>query len=741
MLDGLKSHPDRLLVDHLIGTSKRAQEKAQKIDWKVFGIERERALKLVHLCCLSHDFAKASREFQDYINDPSQGVHVSHAPLSALVAYQVLRKNGFDVKYSAFGYFIVRHHHGEFSDFGFIQENREKVERQFFSIPSDFKRWFESSTSVSLNFSIENLLNEIEKQIDSLCFFTDFSFRDYLLLQTLSSILISSDREDAALKDLMITINKKLTIEMLEKYVSQLPSNGLINEMRKKFNDHIKQNLKCIDSKILSITAPTGIGKTLANLRVALSLADEDTLIVYALPFINIIDQTLDTIYRVLSSVEFDSTTVLPYHHLADPSYEDPLYEQQSIQNILIEGWYSQIVVTTFVSLFESLFTNKKVPFFHKLLNSVIILDEVQSIPHKYWKPLAELFEEMAKFNCRIVLSTATQPMIVEKTKELVIDKFELNRTKLHFHREIPFNDFKRIAEEQAKKSLDKNEKLLIVLNTIRESKEVYEALRTSISKEKLCYLSSNVIPKHRFERIRKIKQIKSAMVCVSTQVVEAGVDVSFDRVIRDEAPFDSILQVAGRCNRNYTSSQGDVHVYKVVEDERKRSFSSYIYDTLLLDITREILNQGQIEERNFPELSKRYFTSIKKRANIDKENLSQLIKSLSLEKIGSSFHLIDKKYTTASLFIEYDKRAMKLREELNQTLRDSRVDKFEKIARVAKLLRQMAMYMIEVPILREKLEGALIVENGLLVVPHDNLRYWYDEEIGFQRSGEVMMF
>lgn len=188
----------------------------------------------------------------------------------------------------------------------------------------------------------------------------------------------------------------KKSLEMLEKYVSRLPSNGLIDEMRKKFNDHVKQNLKHADSRILSITAPTGIGKTLANLRVALSMADENTLIVHASPFINIIDQTLDTIYRVLSSIEFDATTVLPYHHLADPSYEDPLYEQQPIQNILIEGWHSQIVVTTFVSLFESLFTNKKVPFFHKLLNSVIVLDEVQSIPRRYWKPLAEPFEEMA---------------------------------------------------------------------------------------------------------------------------------------------------------------------------------------------------------------------------------------------------------------------------------------------------------------------------------------------------------
>ncbi|MCX7813836.1 MAG: CRISPR-associated helicase Cas3' [Pseudothermotoga sp.] len=728
-------------MDHLMGTTKRAEEKAQKIDWKVFGIEKEQVLKLIRICCLSHDFAKATREFQDYISNPNKGVHVPHAPLSALVTYRILRKTGFDVKHSAFGYFVVRHHHGELPNFGFTTENREKIERQFTSIPSDFKRWFENSVLASIDFSVENLLTEMEKQIDSLCVFTDFSFKDYLLLQTLFSILISSDREDAALKDLSIIVNRKLTVETLEKYVSTLPSTGLIQNMRKKFNDHIKQSLQCIDSKILSITAPTGIGKTLANLRVALSLADENTLIVYALPFINIIDQTVDTIYRLLSDVEFDATTVLPYHHLADPSYEDPLYEQQSIQSVLIEGWYSQIVVTTFVSLFESLFTNKKVPFFYKLLNSVLILDEIQSIPHKYWQPLSRLFEEMAKFNCRIILSTATQPMIFERTRELVTERFDLNRTRLHLHHEVPFSDFKCIVEDQAKRCLNNGKKLLVVLNTIREAREVFETLRSKISEKKLCYLSSNVIPKHRLERIRRIKQTNSAMVCVSTQVIEAGVDVSFDMVIRDEAPFDSILQVAGRCNRNYTSSLSDVHVYRVIEDERKRSFSSYIYENLLLDITRDLLKQNHIEEKDFPELSKKYFANIKKRANLDKENLLQLIESLKLEEIGSSFRLIDKKYATASLFIEYDKKAINLRETLNKVLRDPKVEKFEKISSIAKLLRQMAMYTIEVPLLREKLEGAFIIENGLIVIPRDNLQYWYDEDIGFKRSEEVMIF
>ncbi len=205
-----------------------------------------------------------------------------------------------------------------------------------------------------------------------------------------------------------------------------------MDRVRKQFGEAVKQSLGRIDSNIVCVTAPTGIGKTLANLRLALSLADDNSLIVYALPFINIIDQTLQVIQSILSETQFDATTILAYHHLADPKYEDPLYEQQSIQQVLMNGWHSQIVVTTFVSLFESLFTNRRVPFFHRLLNSVIVLDEVQSIPHKYWKPLASLLKTMSRLNCKIILSTATQPMLFSDAQPLDLKDFQPNRTRLH---------------------------------------------------------------------------------------------------------------------------------------------------------------------------------------------------------------------------------------------------------------------------------------------------------------------
>ncbi|KAF2957815.1 hypothetical protein AS159_05260 [Thermotoga sp. Ku-13t] len=742
MLDGLKSHPDRSLIDHLLGTARRAEEKGRIIEWSVLGLDRDRALEMLRICALSHDFAKACADFQDYLKNERR--HVSHAPLSSLVCYLVLKKKGFDRKLSAFAYFTVRYHHGTLPNFGLQQEITESdlqtFQRQFGTMPRSFLDWFSKTVGCGMDGSIVEIAKEIDQNIAEISLLHDFSIQDYVLLHTLYSILVSSDREDAALKDSQIRIERKLTLDLLERYVSRLPSNTPMDGVRKQFGETVKQRLDRIGSNIVAVTAPTGIGKTLANLRLALSLADDNSLIVYALPFINIIDQTIQTLHSILSETQFDATTVLPYHHLADPRYEDPLYEQQSIQHVLINGWRSQIVVTTFVSLFESLFTNRRVPFFHRLLNSVIVLDEVQSIPHRYWKPLASLLETLSRLNCKIILCTATQPMLFENVQPLVQEDFHLNRTRVQLCGEIDFEGFKERVLHLARNCLKENKSLLVVLNTIREARETYEALKALKDEAELYYLSSHVVPKRRIERINAMKKDRSSKVCVSTQVVEAGVDLSFDVVVRDEAPLDSVFQVAGRCNRNFSRPVGEVYLYRVRDERTGRFFSSYIYDPLLIDATRKILKDREVQEKDFFNLSTQYFSFLKKHANLDRENLMEQIEGLRFEDMANSFRLIDRNFQTVSIFIEYDEEAKQLREQLKNAL-NSKMEKFEKIALIARLLKRMSSYTIDVPITSEELKGALLFENGFMVMTHDNLELWYDEETGFKRSEETMIF
>lgn len=745
MLDRLKSHPDRLLIDHILGTTHRAIEKAKKINWKPFGLDSEQVLKLIKICALCHDFAKASKDFQDYINDPQRGKRTTHAPLSSLITFSTLQNSGFDSKLSCFGYFIVRNHHENLKNLEPIEENIYQLEKQYQTIPESFLSWFESQINSDIP-TIRSTYETVIKQIAKLTFNTEFTLKDYILMHTLVSILVSSDHEDAALKDLSIEINPKLSVELLEKYIKHIPKDNPLYTLRNQFHQEIDISLKTINGNILSITAPTGIGKTLANIKIALSRAHNDSVIIYALPFINIIDQTLETLHRILEGTEYDATTVLPYHHLADYEYRKKDYEQPSIQNVLVENWHSQIVVTTFVSLFESLFANRKVPFFYKLLNSVIILDEVQSIPHKYWEPVSQIMNVLTQFGTTVVLSTATQPMILSNTQSIVKKEYNhlINRTKIYFHGEIDYTEFLKTVEKEAEKCIEENKKLLIVLNTIRESKDVFKHLYEKFNQENLYYLSSNVIPKQRIERLRKLKQLKGKpAICVSTQVIEAGVDISFDRVIRDESPLDSIIQVAGRCNRTFENPMGEVHIYRVLEEKEnsKRSFSSYIYDSFLLNITKQVISEKQVyEEREFPDLISKYFETIKKRGNIDQESILELIKPLNFEEISARFHLIDWRYQVATIFVEYDDHAVDLRERLNQIMKTQDNDKFEKLAKIKKLLQQMAMYMIDVPISREDLTGALIVENSLLVITKDNLKYWYSDQVGFERSESTMI-
>jgi len=744
MLDGLKSHPERLLLDHINGVKKRALEKANSIKWNNFGITEKDAIKLIEICALCHDFAKASSGFQKYITSSKKGAHVSHAPLSSIITYHIAKNTGFEPKYASFAYFVVRCHHESMKDFQAFGENLEALEKQMSSIPKEFIDWVESKLNTQVTPKISEIYGKLEKDVAKLNFFRPFSLKDYLFVHTLLSILVSSDHEDAALHDTPLILKTRLTLENLRKYMHAIPEDNPLYSLRKEFHIDLDNSLKYLDdSKIYSITAPTGLGKTLANLKVALSLSDE-SLIVYALPFINIIDQTVETFQKIMQDTEFDASTILPYHHLANPKYEEDIYGEKAIQKVLIESWHSQIVVTTFVGLFESLLTSKRVPFFYKLLNATIILDEVQSIPHKYWNPLADILSCLSEFGTKIIFSTATQPMIITKTRELINKNYnsKLNRTRIHYCGEIDYPSFMKQVEEEANKCLEKNQRLLVVVNTIRQSKELFNHLRSTIDISKLVYLSSNVIPKQRLERVSGLKKLKNqGIICISTQVIEAGVDLSFNKIIRDEGPIDSVIQVAGRCNRNFETPISSAHIYRAIDKERNRSFASYVYDHFLLDMTRELLSsKKEFEEKEFPEIVSRYFNMVKERGNTDRENLTEQLRLLKFEEISSKFKLIEKRYDTVPVFIEYDEYAQFLRKKLNETL-NSKMEKFEKLAQISELIRQMSLYTIDVPLKSEDLRGALLIENGFLVVTKDNLNYWYDEYTGFQRSQELMIF
>jgi CRISPR-associated endonuclease/helicase Cas3 len=214
------------------------------------------------------------------------------------------------------------------------------------------------------------------------------------------------------------------------------------------------------------------------------------------------------------------------------------------------------------------------------------------------------------KFNFYVILSTATQPLIFEQTEEIIVNKDYYFSS---FNRYVINVDLEEKAIDDFSENLNlKDDKsYMFILNTIGSSKKLFSKIKELYPNRKVEYLSTNLVP---VERKRRIENIKSALdkgekiILIATQLIEAGVDVDFDVVYRDFAPFDSIVQSAGRCNRNGLKDKGYVNLIKL-RDDNNRYFYSYIYDSVLCSITEELIKDfSNIEEKEIFELISRYY-------------------------------------------------------------------------------------------------------------------------------------
>jgi CRISPR-associated endonuclease/helicase Cas3 len=180
--------------------------------------------------------------------------------------------------------------------------------------------------------------------------------------------------------------------------------------------------------------------------------------------------------------------------------------------------------------------------------------------------------------------------------------------------------------------------------------------------------------------------------------------------------------------------------VYKVTGQKESKALASYVYDSFLLKRTEEVVSDKQTyEEKEFSGLVQNYFRMIETYGNLDKDDLMDSFKSLKFEEVAT-FQLIEGKFETVPIYIEYDDQAVQLREQFNSLLRNDTLEKFEKLASIKKFLQKMSLYTIEVRANREELTGALIVENGLIVITKDNLQYWYDDLTGFHGQEQTMI-
>ena len=349
---------------------------------------------------------------------------------------------------------------------------------------------------------------------------------------------------------------------------------------------------------IYTLTVPTGGGKTLASLRFALHHAHQRQLdrVIYVIPFTSIIDQNARDVRDILEpeSAPIDKGKIVLEHH-ASLTPEQQTWREK----LLTENWDAPVVYTTMVQFLESLFSNgtRSARRMHQLANAVLVFDEIQTLPIK----CVHLFNNAINFlaeqcNTTVLLCTATQPLLhhVAKDKgairlkpghELMCDVpqlFEaLKRVEVRDRRKAGGWTYDEIAA-LAMSELARAGSCLVIVNTKDAAKQVFQHCVRRLDAETVFHLSTDMCPAHR-KAVLGTKQISDSstvigrlalglpVLCVSTQLIEAGVDVDFGSAIRSLAGLDSIAQAAGRCNRNGRSETGIVHVVDAADEKVER--------------------------------------------------------------------------------------------------------------------------------------------------------------------------
>ena len=311
---------------------------------------------------------------------------------------------------------------------------------------------------------------------------------------------------------------------------------------------------------IFSLTVPTGGGKTLSAMAFALdhALKYDKRRIIYVIPYTSIVEQTAETLAGI-----FGAENVVEHHCNVEPERET----QRS--RLASENWDAPIIVTTNVQLFESMFAarSRRTRKLHNIVNSVVILDEAQLLPPEKLAPCIDVINQLTQnYDVSMVLATATQPALpnLDPTREIIANPSSLYQQLMRTVINMPADMNQPRSWADLATELQTYEQVLCVVNTRRDCHELF-----SFMPKDTFHLSALMCGQHRSEVIRKIKQrLKEGLAtCViSTQLVEAGVDIDFPVVYRALCGLDSILQAAGRCNRegrlNQVGKLGQVHVF-----------------------------------------------------------------------------------------------------------------------------------------------------------------------------------
>ncbi|MEM2484926.1 MAG: CRISPR-associated helicase Cas3' [Candidatus Caldarchaeum sp.] len=762
------------------------------------GITDEIMLKAVEIIGKTHDFAKYSRFFQDSLRKGEKYNRelASHAPLSALYGSWVVNRLINDPFITTASMLCIYNHHRSLG--GRLDSLRELLDnilnnnnyrKQLESIMRDADRISAELKELSLPHikdfyeDFRTGMRNLAKSLVQAARRTAHDFGDFYKILLFFSVLLDSDKRLAAGLGPVHRID--IDANIVDRYRSLKFSDrrGVMAEIRNKIYEDAMNSLGDILRRpqlprIVTVTAPTGGGKTLLGLSTALKLRAEvqkrtgvSPRIIYVLPYINIIEQTHDVFHDVLSNEYGDVpiSLLLKHHHLYIPVSK--ISEDKTLDDLLllVESWDSEIIVTTFVQLFETLLgtRNNMLKKFHKLHNSIIIVDEAQTLPVEYWRLVNEALSNLVKnSNSYVLFMTATQPFVFRQSEELVKHSREhfskLDRTKYTY---VPTNMHVEEAADFIVEIWCQDVSMLAVVNTISTSIKLYTAIKRRLENDNvvllgageeglydrnrpvLCYLSTNIIPKERFRRISILKNLlhsRRRILVISTQLVEAGVDLDFDKVVRDIGPIDSVIQVGGRCNREWVKDKGEVFIIQIVNEEGKPD-STKIYGSLTInDIAKSLLSKWKnFSEADIITLLNAYneliFEKLQVETQDESKEILRAVENFDFDRL-SRFRLIEEEPKTA-VFVEINHEARHVLKEfvdLWSKRHKAETDPYELRAHIRRQRTKLDEYIIETWA-TEGLPPKRIVEDlEIRYVPLSEVEAYYDKETGFRRASEL---
>lgn len=663
-------------------------------------------------CGFLHDIGKYSKGFQRYIRN--EGPKEPHAKWGA---YLAKNEKLINIAFPIFG-----HHAG--------LPNRDDMFETFVICQNEESKWCD----------IQNSLKEDCVDI-SACDNTSFygiegNTTKELFVRLLYSSLVDADSLDTERhfqKEQYDSrkgqiLNADMLLEALKHKLNSFSLTTPLNKLRTEVRLYA-QGLAKEPQGCFSMTLPTGMGKTLCSLNWALHHAKAHSnikRIVIVLPFISIIDQTV----KELKSVFNDYDVVLEHHsNVIYEEHHDEEYYCKDPKQLATENWDYPIIVTTAVQFFESLFSNQrsKCRKLHNIQDSIVIFDEIQTLPVTLAECTMNMLNDMLHLcHCSFLFCTATQPNFQTRSDFKGIDYIKpLVENPAAIFAATKRVEYYPIADYEAqsinsiaKKVYEQKNSTLIVCNTKKKAKALFDELK-KISDIQVLHLSTNMVPIHRMKTIDEVRnKLKNGgkLILCSTQLIEAGVDIDFPVVFRELAPLESIIQSAGRCNREGRLDKGKVFLFQLEEkgqpSQEYETFAQYA----------QLCYRNNEKRLTDADFYSEYYTQIIKLYALN-DNITPERERLMFQNVADKYHIIDS--NTTSLFVyRYNEESLCLYKEI-----------IGKVFLTRKEYQQIAQYSVQVHSKFEKDNADRIAETS------NGVKIWsgaYSEDYGLSNEYEI---